>query len=211
MNDSSPLPDLSVSLLERAFPRTFLLFGEREKLRIAGEFSAKEGQALGRFPGYLADKKWPRKKEYIPDLARLEYSLRLAALAPEAERSGFEHVTKASEPEWYAAKFRFDAALKVLESDWPLAEIFEAPRAEHVSRHCLLLVFRTEGKPQVHELGENEALLLRSLMLGVPLGRVLERKLGPDFDAMTFHRWIQTGILRAIDWAPVQKFDSINP
>jgi len=139
----------------------------------------------------------------VPDLAKLELSLKLAAVAPDVERSGFEGVSTAHEPAWYSARFTFDPAHRILESDWPLGEVFASPLSAHSPKTSTLLIYRSEGKAQFRELDENETLLIQSLALGVPLGRVLEKNRGPDFDAMTFHRWIESGLLRSIMWAPV--------
>ncbi len=198
------LPDLSLAMLEKVFPRTFLCLRESERGKLAKEF-ARTGTArdLQRFPELLTDSKWGRVRGFLADLAKLEYSLRIATLAPDLERRGFEGVTTASEPEWYQARFRFDPAHKILESDWPLDRIYPYPQGEHVPEPCTFLIYRTEGKATFRRLGQNESLLIRSLDLGVPLGRILERNGGPDFDAFLFHQWIESGLLRAIDWAPV--------
>ena len=65
--------------------------------------------------------------------------------------------------------------------------------------HCQLITDR--GKPLFRALGENENSLIRPLSVGVPLGRVLERNNGLGLDAQTFHGWMESGLLRAIDWA----------
>ena len=158
---------------------------------------------MQRLPSQLANRKWSSGRGYVADLARLEYMLRIAGLSPDVERMGFEGVTTASEPEWYAARFRFDPAHRILESDWPLDRIYPYPPGDHSVDPGTFLIYRSEGKALFRRLDENEALLIRSLSLGVPLGRVLERNRGPEFDAMTFHQWIESGLLRAIDWAAV--------
>lgn len=172
----------------------------RDLLRMAGPGGVRE---LRRFPGLLAARKWPLGRGFIPDLARLELELKLASLAPELGQKGFEKVAYASEPEWYTARFRFDPGHRVIESDWPLDRAFAEPRADHSPSLTTVLIYRSDGKALFRSLGGNEAALIRSLQLGVPLGKVLERRTGPDFDAMTFHRWMESGLLRAIDWAPV--------
>lgn len=207
MTEKRNLPDLSLSLLERCFARTFTALREGERQTAARELSRLAGSGglrdLRRFPELLAERKWPGGRGFIPDLARLELELKLATLAPELSTEGFERVTTASEPEWYSARFRFDPGHRLLDSEWPLDEVFANPAGEHRTSPVTLLIFRAEGKAHFRPLGTNEATLIRSLVLGVPLGKVLERKLGPDFDAMTFHRWMESGLLRAIHWAPV--------
>lgn len=173
-------------------------------MRVARDFAkAGEGLDLHRFPECLSNRKWANGRGFLGDLARLEIMLRLAILAPDVESSGFENVAMASEPEWYKARFRFDPALKILESEWPLDQIYSQPQGEFKPEATTLLIYRSSGKAQFRALDSNESLLIQSLSLGVPLGHILERKYGPDFDAMTFHRWMESGVLRAIDWAPV--------
>lgn len=203
MTDGAVFPDITPPTLERIFPRTYLAFQESERAQVGKEFAAGRSHEPHRFPAYLAQRKWAAGRGFVPDLARLEYALGLAVMAPEIEPLGFEGVSTASEPEWYQARFRFDPAHQLIDSEWPLTEIYGAPAADYSRCSSTILVYRSEGKASFRGVGGNEALLLRALQLGVPLGRVLERKHGPDFDAMTFHKWIETGLLRAILWAPV--------
>jgi hypothetical protein len=198
------LPNLSLSVFERVFPRTFLLLRESEKARLARELlGAGLVDDLPALPAALAERKWERSRGFAPDLAWLEYYLRLASLAPEIEARGFDGVGGAGEPEWYGARFRFDPGHRLFESDWPLEEVFARPLEAHERSPGTFLIYRTQGRPHVRALGRNEEALLRSLSLGVPLGRVLERPNAPDFDARLFQRWVESGLLRAIDWAPV--------
>jgi hypothetical protein len=198
------LRDFSLLMLERAFPRTFSCLTAGEKARLSRDFGAVSPQKdLKLFPEFLERRKWPGRFGFLPDLARLEYSLKLASLAPELHPTGFEKVPMATEPDWYSARFRFDPALQILLSDWPLAEVFERPKVGHDLSPGAFLVFRGQGRPQFRSVNSNELALIQSLSLGVPLGKVLDRPGGPDFDAFLFHRWIESGLLRAIDWAAV--------
>lgn len=183
------------------FPRTLLALSSAESAQLARVIADVTDFAC--VPGALARRKWEKGRGFAPDLAELEYQLRLAALAPEAGSHGFERVATASEPDWYGARFRFDPAHRLLESEWPLDEAYERPRELHERRPGTYLIYREAGRPRFRALGWNETALLRPLVLGVPLGRVLEKKNGPDFDAPVFQRWIETGLLRAIDWAAV--------
>lgn len=212
MSEKRPLPNLSLSLLERCFARTFQALREAERTSAARELSRIAGSGgvldLKNFPAYLEERKWPRGRGFIPDLSRLELELKIASLAPDLPTCGFEKVTTATEPEWYSARFRFDPGHRVFESDWPLDQVFANPKCEYEQSPVVLLIHRKDGRTQFRPLGWNEASLLKALQLGVPLGRILERRNGPDFDAMTFHRWMEAGLLRAIDWAPVQNLGS---
>lgn len=204
MGEFGKSPDLSFSFFERVFPRTYALLSEKERARWAREsLHFKQGEDLEYYPLLLQHWKWVNERAFIPDLARAEALLEVAVGAPELEIQGFEGITKASEPEWYLARFRFDPAHALIESDWPLDQICTKPELVYQPAPGYFLVYRTEGKSAIRRLGENEAALIRSLSLGVPLGKILERKSGPDFDALTFQRWIESGFLRAIDWATV--------
>jgi hypothetical protein len=186
-------------MFERVFARTLAA------LHAAKHEEFAHGQArfedLSRFPSVLSMKKWESGRGFIPDLASLEYALCLIAQAPEIETRGFERVAEASEPDWYGARFRFDPGHCLLESEWPLLEAFEHPESLRERIPTTYLIYRVGGQAQFRLIGENEEALLRPLSLGIPLGRILERRCGPDFDAPIFSRWIESGLLRAIDWS----------
>jgi hypothetical protein len=194
------------NLLAEIFPRTFQSLTENERRAFLGEFSRKfpstleATQIAGLFPFFLSGKKWP-DRGFIPDLAALEWALRLAEGAPKLPTQGFERVITATEPQWFSAQFRFDPAHAVMVSDWPLDEVASNPDASHERRPGKYLIYRSEtAGPQVRHIDENEARLLEALTLGVPLGVILDRPGGPEFDAFLFHEWIQSGLLREIRW-----------
>jgi hypothetical protein len=188
--------------LEEVFPRSFSCLSEEEGRRLRAEFLRKFALGMpGLFPFFLKSKKWPGSSGFLPDLAALEWALRLAERSPPVEPRGFERVTVASESEWFSARFRFDPAHAVMVSDWPINEIFHEPRSRCERRPGKYLVYRPEGKGSVKLLDENESRLLEALSLGLPLGEILDRPGGPEFDAFLFHDWIQSGLLAVIQWA----------
>lgn len=195
-----------VNGLEAIFPRTLSCFDELERSRLLRDFSRKfpstveSTQIGGLFPFFLANKKWPSARGFVPDLAALEWALRLAEQAPEIPTQGFERVTTATEPQWFSAQFRFDPAHAVMVSDWPLDQVVNNPIQEHERSPGKYLIYRHEGRAQVRCLDCNEARLLEALSLGVPLGVILEKPNGPEFDAYLFHEWMQSGLLRVIHW-----------
>jgi hypothetical protein len=198
----SQLPNLSLAVLERVFPRSFLAMREAEKSRLARELAVTGSRNdLEKFPEWLDARKWGEGRGFLPDLARLELCLRQAGVAAEMPNEGFDRVANAGEPDWYGARFRFDPGFHILESDWPLEAIFADPEAVYERSPGVFLVCRLGGKPLFRAIGNNEHELLRTLSLGVPLGRVLEKNNGPDLDARTLHRWMESGLLRAIYWA----------
>src|ERR1700756_3773334 len=100
------LPNISHALLERVFPRTLLALAAAGENGFAQDLARPE--ELARFPEGLLKRKWSSGRGFIPDLAALEYTLRITAMAPEIESRGFERVSFATEPDWYGARFRFD-------------------------------------------------------------------------------------------------------
>jgi hypothetical protein len=170
-------------------------FFERFPYSIMGNDQAKY------FPFFLSEKKWPQNLGFLPDLSALEWSLFLARIAPSLSPKGFERVVTASEPEWFKAQFRFDPAHAVMHSDWPLEEIWINPQGMHSRNPGKFLLYRHDERPCVRRIDRNEARLLEALNLGVPLGVILEKPGGPEFDAFLFHEWIQSGLLREIHWA----------
>lgn len=196
--------EMNLEGLEAVFPRTLSCLGEGEKKRLLSEFSRKfsdGAQLAALFPFFLKEKKWPGSSGFIPDLAALEWALRLAEKAPSVSGRGFDRVVMASEPEWFSAQFRFDPAHAVLISDWPMDEIFLNPLDLYGRRPGKYLVYRQAGKGKVRALDDNEARLIEALSLGIPLGVILDKPGGPEFDAFLFHDWIETGLLSAIHWA----------
>lgn len=205
MNELTPHSPPASERLEEIFSRTLLCFSVGECTKLTGDFAkSPDAKNCQRFPAFLEKRKWARGRGFIPDLAQLELLFWKAQRAPEVESKGFENVAMATEPEWYAARFRFDPAHRLIESDWPLDAVFAEPAGEHSPRPgSTYLIYRKSGGVFVRALKGNEAALIRSLQLGVPLGKVLDRRLGPDFDSMTFCQWIESGLLRSIDWSPV--------
>ncbi len=189
------------------FPRSLTCLDAPERQRLLMDFSRtfpasqNNEQIAGLFPFFLANKKWSGGQGFLPDLAALEWALRLAEQAPELPLQGFERVITATEPQWFKAQFRFDPSHAVMISDWPLDQIFLEPKNTYERSPGKYLIFRKEGRAQVRALDENEARLLEALALGVPLGVILDRPGGPEFDAFLFQEWMQSGLLREIQWA----------
>lgn len=197
----SLLPVFTKSLVALEYPmRKKLLseFFQRFPKEVMGNDQAKY------FPFFLAEKKWPGNLGFLPDLAALEWALFLAEQSPKWPTKGFERVVTASEPQWFHAHFRFDPAHAIMNSDWPLDEIWLQPREPISRRPGKFLIYRNKEKPTVRRLDGNEANLIEALNLGVPLGVILDRPGGPEFDAFLFHDWIQSGLLREIHWADSQ-------
>lgn len=210
---SLPLSHLPAAVREAAlshiYSRTLAAVREAGEERYLARFFLRQAESartgVKDFPAFLAARKWPTAFGFVPDLALVEWHMaRAATLGERPVGEGFDRVTSASEPDWYGARFRFHPSVKLVESDWDLPEIVAEPAFPRARVPGTYVVFRRpQEQGSVRACDPNEAGLIRALELGVPLGVVLDRPGGPEFDAFLFHDWIQSGLLQAIHWARV--------
>lgn len=198
------------SYLEDDFPQTFSFWNETEKNMIVRSYSMAYPSSSptatdfgANFSPFLASRKWPARLEFLPEMARLEWLMVRAKHAASMEEDGWERVTTASESDWMRSRFVFDPSLHLLESSWPLLELYEAksPNIE-VKRGAssLYIVYLEEGLPMLRELEEMEGKLLHSLYLGLTLGEVMARFPKASLSASTFQEWTSSGILKQVKW-----------
>ncbi len=191
-----------LEILPQVYPHTCRFFPPLDLRKLAEAF-ARETQAAWpdhRFSVFLSRKRLAHP--FLADLALLDWKIWQCYGRSTLPLSGFEGVSAAREPDWFGARFRFDPAHYVMESDWPLEEIVDG-KSEVQRRPGLYLIYRRQEQPTFRRLGLNEARLLEPLSLGVPLGHVLDKPNGPDFDARLFQEWVDSGLLRSIQWAAV--------
>lgn len=130
---------------------------------------------------------------YLPDVARLEWRVHLAYYAAEAPPFDFSRPTGA----------RLAPACALLESDWPLAAIWQAhqPGGDPATVDLgagpeRVLVCRPAWQVEVRALARGDYAFLFNLSAG--LGPALEAgaAAGPDFHPSTaLARWVRQGVL----------------
>lgn len=192
--------------LEIDFPQTFSRWKDAESRAIVKGYvsrypsSSPVAADFGAFfPEYLAERKWSAEKCYIADLAALEWALVRARNAPILERTGFEQMATAGESEWGRARFRFDSAMQIVESQWPLVELYDDPNAKIEKGSYRFLVYRDEKGPMFRLLEEGEFEWLTALQAGLSLGELCDKsRTSPDQDV--FSDWIASGLIAAIEW-----------
>jgi hypothetical protein len=161
------------------------------------------------FPDFMAEKKWSGANAFLPTLCLAEWHIYEVQREAELPVHGLDRIPLATEYDWDHARFFFDPGHRVIESDWNLSEIFQDLSGVH-ARHPggRYLIYRHKGEPKVRPLKASEAELIEALGLGVSLGTIQDRPNGPDLDSFLFHKWIESGFLRAITWPPVQNLDN---
>jgi hypothetical protein len=195
------------AFLEEDFPETFSLWTEAERKAMVRAYSKKYPSSSptaadfgASFPAFLAARKWPKELAYLPDLATLEWALVRARNAPMLKPLGFERIATAMESDWERASFRFDPSMQILDSEWPLTDIYDEPKLHYKKGTHSFLIYREAGEPSFRALEPSERAWLQALSTGISIGALCE-KAGSSPDPESFADWVKSGLLVAIDWA----------
>lgn len=143
---------------------------------------------------------------FLPDLAWLEWLLLRAFHAEEQAPLDPARIAQWDDGAWASARIRFQPAVAVISSEWPLRDLHDAratpleeidievrDRPDHV-------LIRRRGVA-VHRDGINatEARVLRALLAGQTLGAVMQSLADHQQDADAiggwFARWMQQGLI----------------
>ena len=180
--------NVTLSLIEAlrdGFPATAALLGEANFWAIARGFVVDHAPKSplmflygDEFSGYLAGVRPLAHLGYLPDVAALEWQMRLAYHAADATPVTADRLT----PEGLlSARFVFAPAVRLMRSDWPVAAIRAyalgdgpAPTGGAQS----VLITRPEYDPVLTVLAEPQAALLEALISGQTLANALQ----PDAD-----------------------------
>lgn len=203
------------ALLE-SFPAVHHVVGERAftgmVYRFLPELPEKEynlnrvGRALADF---LRRDPLTERLPFLSDLATLEWRLVEAFHAPSLEPFELGRCAEWREVDWRRAQFRFQPAVSVTCSNWPIREIWQARtlplqeiKIDLVGRTDRVLVYRRGLAVECESLGESEAKLLCSLLGGLRLGEALEA-IEPgeaeDTDlSQWFARWVSLGLITRV-------------
>lgn len=132
---------------------------------------------------------------YLPDVARLEWLVHRAWFAADAAPFDLSRPTEV----------RLAPASALMESDWPVASIWEAHqeggRPERVNLGSgpeRALVHRSHWRVEVTSLRAGDFRFLSQLQAGAALGAALETALGEDpgfVPRVALATWVQAGVL----------------
>jgi hypothetical protein len=140
---------------------------------------------------FLADFPASRPLEYLPDVARLEWAMNVAAHADDVATLPPAALASLDPGRVGALRFGFAPWVTLLRSPWPIAAIWRANQAEagdeptvDLAAGGVCLQIRRDGDAVAFDaLTEGGYTLRRALLDGHPLGAAVEaaRAVGPEF------------------------------
>ncbi|WP_288380669.1 DUF692 family multinuclear iron-containing protein [uncultured Massilia sp.] len=148
---------------------------------------------------------------YLPDMARLEWAVHRAQLAPDVAPAGIEMLAALTPEQLDAAAFALHPAVAILPSRWSTAALWHAHQPggpalpADVNVPCTALVTRARWQAEVVEIDAVEATVLERLASGASFGEALDAGLercgseggnasAPDIGAM-LQRWCRLGVI----------------
>jgi hypothetical protein len=188
--------NVTVSLMEAlsdGFPATARLVGEDNFTQIARQFVATHAPRSplmflygDAFPAFLAGIEPLAHLAWLPDVARLEWALRVAYHAADAAPINPETLQSLTPEAFMAARFGFAPAVGLLQSQFPVTQIRayamdQGPQPTGGAE--TVLITRPDFDPTATPLSEPQAALMAALLDGHVLGEALER--APDADLST--------------------------
>jgi hypothetical protein len=208
--------------LQSTFPAVCRLVDERFFAYAAAEFVREHpperaclAEYGARFPDFLADFPPCRDLAYLADVARLEWLLHRAAMAPAAPRLSPAALADVAAEDQPRLIFRLHPALGLLASAWPVDRIWRANRADAPDDTAIKL--DAGGvRLEVSRLGEEVALRALSpgafafreaLRVGASLETATKRSLAADehFDlARAFADLFRDGAVTGVALAPLR-------
>ncbi|VXB26542.1 DUF692 family multinuclear iron-containing protein [Massilia sp. 9I] len=160
-----------------------------------------------RFADFLADFAPAAPYAYLPDVARLEWAVHRAHLAPELEPVGADALATMAPETLDAARFTLHPSVALLHSPWAIVSLWRAHQADgpplpaRVDVPCTALVVRRGWQVEVVETGAPEAAALKRLAAGASFGEAIDAALdvdsAPDIGAM-LQGWFRHGVVAAI-------------
>ncbi|MGH1355551.1 MAG: HvfC/BufC family peptide modification chaperone [Thalassovita sp.] len=188
--------NVAVSLMEaiaEGFPATARLVGDDNFTQIARQFVATHAPRSplmflygDTFPGFLAGIKPLSHLAWLPDVARLEWALRVAYHAADAAPIAPETLQSLTPQVFMAARFVFAPAVSLLRSDYPVTQIrdYALAQGDQPSGGAeTVLIARADYDPTATPLPDAQAQLMAALLDGRTLGDALER--APNADLST--------------------------
>lgn len=159
---------------------------------------------LGRpFAAFLAARPVSGAPPWAPDLARLEWARVEVFDAPDAAPIGLADLGRVPAADWPSLRLRPIPALEVVESDWPLDQIWRDGAAD-ARRHSALRVWRQEGAVYHCAMDAVEHEAMAGLRSGATFGEICEAlgHLEPEQAAAEagalLARWLDDGLIAGL-------------
>jgi hypothetical protein len=189
--------NVMVSLIEAlsdGFPATARLVGEENFNQIARQFVATHAPRSplmflygDTFSAFLAGIEPLAHLAWLPDVARLEWALREAYHAADADPIAPETLQSLTPQAFMSARFGFAPAVRLLRSDFPVTQIrdYALGQGDQPTGGAeTVLISRPDYDPTATPLSEHHARLMLALLDGSTLGAAMERAPDADLSAL---------------------------
>lgn len=204
--------------LEAAFPVLRELVGEEAFAGLARAYGraspSRDPDLAGfgaRFADFLEEFEPAATYPYLPDVARLEWAVHRAWLAPDASPLGLDALSALPPQALEAARFGLHPSVDLLGSPWAVAALWRAHQPggpalpARVDLACTVLVVRHGWRVEVVDQDAAQAAALGRLAAGASFGEAVDAALGavsaegpaPDIGAM-LQGWFRMGVVSAI-------------
>lgn len=210
--------------LAEAYPVLRQLVGEEfftGLVRVYGKALPSQDPDLAgfgaRFADFLAGFAPAAPYPYLPDVARLEWAVHRACLAPDLAPLGLEALAALGLEALDVARFSLHPSVTLLASRWAVAALWHAHQPggpalpARVDQPCAVLVLRRGWRVDVVEIGTPEAAALDQLAAGASFGEAIDALLAavedgpaPDIGAM-LQAWFRLGVVTAIAAGDAEK------
>jgi hypothetical protein len=203
--------------LADTFPAVLHLIGEQQSIALTARYIAAHpprsfnlNRAGDHLVDFLRQDQLAAALPFLPDLAALEWQMARAFHAAALPPLDPTQLAAWDEDAWPTAVLRFQPAVAVVSSPWPLRALHAAretpldeidldlrDRPDHV------LVRRDGHAVHCDGIEATEAQALRLLLAGQPLAGVMQQLADSDQDpdavGAWFARWMQLGLVTAVD------------
>jgi hypothetical protein len=164
----------------------------------------------GKFPEFIRDAKWLRRRALLTDLARLERAVTEVFDAPESPAWPTEAIEKMPQDAWPAAVLQPIAAFRVLSFAYPVNPYLQSVKVENHDhpelprRASFVAVYRKAYGVGRLDLGRPAYAFLSALAKGRPFGKaVAEAAKGLQGDAgeqifRWLRNWVAEGMFQSV-------------
>lgn len=165
------------------------------------------------FPAFLRDDAISERLPFVADLARLEHAVQHAFHAQAVAPITSATLTDLHDIDWSRAVLRFQPAVAVVESSWPVLDLWQArdtPREaidiELIGRAQAVVVHRVEFSVHCEILDAPQARALGMCLAAKPFGEMIAAVADSGVDgtrvASWTNRWMRAGWITGVRIVP---------
>ena len=145
---------------------------------------------------------------YLPDVASLEWKVQQAHFAPDGELQNLSLLAITPPESWGELRFRLDLAHHLIDSEWPVADIWEVNQPDYagdfqvdINQAQTVLIHRRAKGVAVETLNSGERAMIVALNADKPLGDAVAAAtdVKAEFDLQAaLQRFIGNGLVRQV-------------